>query len=107
VRAAIAAPYSGRTRRIDHRQKLRARAVGAEQDQTPAVNHDLLDAGARGQAQRLRGSLHHRAVIARTCHDQHREQNRARDQGDAAGDHKHLEDARDVVHASRRSCAAS
>ena len=94
-------------RRIHHGKELRARPVGAEHDETPAIHHDLIDAGAGGQAQCLRIPLHDRTVIARARHDQHREQNRARDQGDTAGDHKGLEDARDVVHASRRSCAAS
>ncbi len=76
------ARYSGRTRSRLRRSpvagSITARncapaAVGAEQNETPAIHHDLLDAGTGGQAQRLRSSLHDRTVIARARHDQHRE----------------------------------
>ena len=93
--------------RIDHGEELRARAVEAEQDQAAAVDHDLLDAGAGRQPQDLRRLLHDRIAIARPHHEQRDEHDGAGHQRDPARDHKGLEEARDVVHPSRRSCAAS
>jgi hypothetical protein len=88
---------------IHHGEELLARLVAAEQDQTAAVDHHLLDPRPRRQEQRLRGPLHDRVIDPRAQRDQHGEQYRAGDQHDGAGDDKDLETARNVVHASRRA----
>jgi hypothetical protein len=60
-------------RRIHYGKELRARSVGAKQNEAPAIHYDLLNAGTGGQAQCLRSLLHERSFIQRARHDQHRE----------------------------------
>ena len=88
---------------IDHGEKLLARLVAAEQNETAAIDHHLLDPRAGRQQQRLRRPLRDRSIGASAQRDQHRKQYRAGDQRDATGDDKELESARNVVHASRRA----
>ncbi len=84
--------------RIDHRQELLAGARGAEQQPAAAVGHDLLDAGALGQAERGRQFPDRPLVGVSPEQDQHQEQGGAGDQRDPAGDDKGLEQVRDGVH---------
>ena len=86
--------------RIDLDQELPALAVGAEQQPAPAVRRHLLDPGAaRAGRPRRPGTT---GLRRPPLHDQHRQQHVPPTRSDAAGDHKGLEQARDVVHLSRR-----